>query len=193
MGERTLAPGEYPWPPQVEWPDTEGPFVRVATLCEDVIEERRRPLSVFRLLSRLVIRGEPTFPISIPTVFFVSLENFSTDREVHEITISIACPDGPQVLNIVEELRPYGPHQQYNLQLHLPFPVVSVGQHAVAVMYEGRILTVIMVSVELDAGDEPDTSRPIFAQREETSFSRSGEETRRRRSSSPGVVEETSE
>lgn len=193
MGERALAPGEFPWPSQIEWPESEGPYVRVATLCEDVIEEVRRPLSVFRLLSRLVIRGNPTFPLSIPTTLFIALENFNTDREVHQIAISIACPFGPQVMNIVEEVKPFGPHQQYNLQLQLPFPIVSEGQHAIAILYEGRMLTVLRVSVELDTEDEPETSRPIFSQWEQTSSSVSGEETRRRRSSSPGVIEETCE
>lgn len=194
MGERVLAPGEFPWPTQIEWPHSDGPHVRVATLCDDVIEEINESVSVFRMLNRLVIRGNPSFPISIPTTLFIALEGFSKDRTDHQITISVASPIGPQVLNETVDVKPFGPFEEFHLRLLFRFPVVDLGQHAIAIIYEGRMLSVLRVSVEIDAEHESEAAhRPLFSQLEETSYSTSGEETRRRRSTLPGVVEETSE
>ncbi len=194
MGERVLAPGEFPWPTQIDWPHSDGPYVRVATLCDDVIEEVNESVSVFRMLNRLVIRGNPSFPILIPTTLFVALEGFSKDRTDHQLTISIASPFGSQVLNEPVDVKPFGPFEEFHLRLLFRFPVIELGQHAIAIVYEGRMLSVLRVSVEIDDEHASGTARrPLYSQLDETSYSPSGEETRRRRSTLPGVVEETSE
>ncbi len=194
MGEGALAPGEYPWPTQIQWPTSEGPYVRVASLCEDVIDERNGSLSAFRLLNRLIVRGNPVLPISIPTTLFLALEGFSKDREAHQITISVASPVSNQVVNETVNLTPFGPFREYNLDMSMAFPVISYGEHAIAIISESRILSVLKVSVELESEGEIETNhRILFSHLEETSYSPTGKATRRTTLKSPGVVEETSE
>lgn len=193
---RALAPGEFPWPKQIEWPEPErrGPFVRVATICEDVIYEQEAGYSPFRLLNRLVVRGNPQFPLTIPTMFFLALEGFGKDVEEGDIHISIASPLGPQVLNEVIDFKPFGPFREFYLRLRLPFPVALPGNHAMAIIYEGRLLTVLRVSIELADLEEQDTSRRILhSQREELEYDRSGNPQLRRTEKFPGVTTETTE
>lgn len=175
MREGVLAPGEYPWPDQVEWPESSGPFVRVASLCDDVIEETNGSLSAFRMLNRLVIRGNPSYPIWIPTTLFVALEGFSKDQANHQLTISVASPIGPQVLNEPVDVKPFGPFDEFHLRVLLRFPVIEPGQHAIAIIYEGRMLSVLRVSVEIDDEYASGTAhRPLYSQLDETSYSPSG-------------------
>lgn len=149
MDNRPLAPGEFPFPKQDPWPNDQGPFVRVATICEALLNERTGGISLIRLLNKLVINGNPRFPIWIPVTLYLSMEQFPQDREDHRIQLMIASPLGPRVVNEFVTVSPFGPFREANFDFTLQFPIIEEGKHSVAILYEGRALTKFGIGVEL--------------------------------------------
>lgn len=158
MSDRPLAPGEYPWPQQRPWPAGQGPYIRAATLCEALIEERSGAVSVVRLLNRMYIRGQPFGPTSFPVTLFLSMEKVPGDEPVVPIRIMVATPIGVTAVDEETTVEPKGKYREAQINFQMHFPIIMDGTHVIGIAYEDRLLTAVTVELVF-TDDDPRSSR----------------------------------
>lgn len=133
-------------------PDNTGPFLAVATFCENVIEDKSGALSLIRLVDRLnIISQGPTASAEMPPTdlnwFLVIIFKSGQARGSHEIKIEPEFPDGlrkqPLILSAYFEGGNRGNQMviRYHMKLEMP------GIYWIRIYVDNQFVTQIPIEV----------------------------------------------
>lgn len=130
-----------------------GPYLNVATFCEQVIEEKSGVLSLIRMVDRInVTASGPTVPESMPPQtlkwFLVISMRTGAARGTHTIKIEPELPSGirqsPLLLSVHFE---GGENQGQNVVTKINMPLQEPGLYWFRIYLDDQFLTQVPVEV----------------------------------------------
>jgi hypothetical protein len=123
-----------------------GPFLQIAALCEQVLEEKTGVLSLIRIVDRLQVviptnsMGQAASPPPYTLTVIVSMRS-GTARGSHELTIRPEAPNGMKQASFAVTVLFEGEDRGVNVVLPIPIQTDIEGLYWFDVLLDDKLLT----------------------------------------------------
>lgn len=128
------------------------PYLMAALICDDVLEEKDRRLTILRLVTDVTIQVESTTPLpKMPTLRIpltvVTSFNAGGKPGAYEVRLKVINPAGEDRLGPPSTMELAHDHFSMNLITKLQLDVKAVGVYWIGVLLDGREVTRIPLDV----------------------------------------------
>jgi hypothetical protein len=142
-------------PPEARNPFEDGPYVRIATICERWIEEKSGVMSLIGIIDRFTRTAVGTevpaemepFPLKINLVLLLDAGSV---RGSHEITVKVEAPSGINKPLLTTTMHFEGPGTSLSLVLPGELTLSSPGLYWFHVLFEQRLLTKVPMQIRYE-------------------------------------------
>lgn len=131
----------------------QGPYIQMAGLCEQVIEDKTGALSLIRIIDTIThTEARPDAPIEMPPVTYpmkmVIMLKSGRARGRHEIKIVPELPSGENKAPLIRSIHMEGEERGFNSIINMMFTFTMEGLHWFNVYLDDSLLTRIPLRVK---------------------------------------------
>lgn len=131
----------------------QGPYIQVAALCEQVIEDKTGVLSLIRIIDTIThTNASPDAPADMPPVTYpmkmVIMLKSGRARGRHELKISPELPSGEPKQSIIQSVQMEGEERGNNHVINMIFTFTMEGLYWFNVYLDDTLLTKVPLRIK---------------------------------------------